>query len=67
MPDDVTDAIEENAQAPRRISADGVEAEEHPLQDQIAADRYVDGKTAMSNRMPTLGLRQRRIIPPGAV
>lgn len=64
MPDDVQDAIEENAQAPRRVSADGVEVEEHSLQDQIAADRYLGGKTAVDT-VPRRGLRFTRTSPPG--
>lgn len=65
MPDDVKTQIEENAQAPRRVSADGVEVDEHPLQDQIAADRYLDSQTSQAN--PSRGLRFTRLKPPGSV
>jgi hypothetical protein len=63
--DDPDNAIRDNAAGPRQVSADGVSVEQHPLADQIAADRYLAGKKAMSS--PTFGLRVAKIVPPGAV
>ena len=37
--------------------------EQHPIADQIAADRYLASKQAMSRR--NRGLRISRIVPPG--
>lgn len=65
MPDEVREKILENAQAPRRVVADGVEVEEHPLADQIAADRHLDSKTA-ADASGSRGLRFTKLKPPGA-
>jgi len=46
MPDEVQDAIETNAQQARRASADGVEAEQHALPNQLDADRYLSSAEA---------------------
>jgi len=64
MPDDLQDAIETNAQAPKRVVSDGVEAEQHSLPDQIAADRYLSNKTAAA--VATRGLRFNVFKPGGA-
>ena len=64
MPDDLQDAIETNAQAPRRVVSDGVEAEQHPLPAQIAADRYLSGQTGAATA--TRGLRFNVLKPGGA-
>ncbi|HUU11436.1 MAG TPA: hypothetical protein VM431_12995 [Phycisphaerae bacterium] len=65
MPDDLQDAIETNAQAPRRVVSDGVEAEQHPLPAQIAADRYLSSQTAAA-ASASRGLRFSKIKPGGA-
>jgi len=59
-----TAAIETNLTTPKRAVADGIEAEQHPLPDQIAADRYLATKEAMAN--PSRGLRFTKIKHPGA-
>lgn len=64
MTDELSDAIEENAQKPRRASEDGIEVEQHPLPDQIEADRYLRAKEAMST--PAKGLRFTKLLHPGA-
>jgi hypothetical protein len=60
---DLTDEIEENAAAPKRVAIDGVSVDEHSLPDQIDADRYLKGQTAASK--PHAGLRFVKLIPPG--
>jgi len=56
MAEDLTDTIRENAEGPEEGSADGVRVKRHGLKDQIEADKYVAGKTAVSRspakRMP---------------
>ncbi|MBA3936823.1 MAG: hypothetical protein H0X38_05125 [Planctomycetes bacterium] len=58
--------IAENAAGPRRVQGDaGAAVEQHPLPDQIAADRYLAAKVAM--RSQRKGLRITKLLPPGAV
>lgn len=56
--------IRENAQGPRRASGDSGSVEQHSLQDQMAADRYLASKEAAKRR--GMGIRVGRMIPPGA-
>ena len=65
MSEDLTESIAESAAGPKRVRGDNLEVEVHPLPDQIAADRYVKSNAAAS-RAP-LGLRFRKLVPPGAV
>ncbi len=64
MPDDLEETIRDNAQGPAKASGDAGSMEQHSLQDQIAADRYLNAKRAAKAK--TLGLRVTKIIPPGA-
>ena len=64
MPDDLTQSIQDNAQQPAKASGDAGSVEQHPLPDQIAADRYLQAKRAV--RSKRLGLRFTKIVPPGA-
>lgn len=65
MPDEtLTDAIRENAAGPAKASGDSMTVEQHSIQDQIAADRYLASKAAASK--PHRGMRFTRIVPPGA-
>ncbi len=64
MPDDLEQTIRDNAQGPAKASGDAGSMEQHSLQDQIAADRYLNAKRAAKAK--TLGLRVTKIIPPGA-
>ncbi len=57
------DIIQQNAQGPKRASVDGVDAEQHPLPDQIAADKYLQSKRA--SRAKGLGIRLVKLSPPG--
>lgn len=64
MADTIQDAISENAQGPKRASGDSGSVEQHPLTEQIEADRYLSSKEAVKTG---LGVRMTRIVPPGAV
>lgn len=67
MPDTNADkldkTIEKNAKGPKRAKGDSAEIEQHPLQDQMAADRYLNSKKAA--RAKGLGIRKTKMIPPG--
>ncbi len=66
MPDEtpsITDAIRDNAAGLKKASNDAGSVEQHTIADQIAADRYLASKQAMSRR--NRGLRISRIVPPG--
>ena len=64
MADEITDAIEQAAQEPKRVKGDMGEVEAHSLRDQIEADRYLASKRAA--RKTGGGLRFTKLIPPGA-
>lgn len=63
MADDMVDIIRENAQGPAKASGDSSSMEQHPLPDQIAADRYLESKRAA--RKKGLGIGLKKLIPPG--
>lgn len=63
MADDLTDAIEANALAPKKVQEGDTTVEQHPLQDQIAADRYIRSRNAVLNG--GLGIYHKRLVPPG--
>jgi len=63
MADEVTDAILENAQGLKKAQGDSGSAEQHSLQDQIAADRYLASKAAAAKT--GLGIKLLKISPPG--
>jgi len=62
-PNQLDDAIRENAGGPKRASGDAGSVEQHPLQDQIEADRYLNSKAAAKKK--GLGIKVTRAIPPG--
>ncbi len=64
MADELDDVIRENAQGPAKASGDSGSMEQHPLKDQIEADRYLESKKA--TRKKSLGLRMSKLVPPGA-
>ena len=66
MADDLKDAIKQNAEGPKQASADGVSAQQHPVNDQIAADKYLAGKDAASKN-PAKAFTRVKIVPPGTV
>ena len=57
-------ALEQNAQGPKKAQGDAGSVEQHGLQDQIAADRYLASKRAVRSR--TKGLQLTKLVPPGA-
>lgn len=63
MPDLSTN-IEDNAQGPKRASGDQGAMEQHPLPDQIEADRYLKEQTAQTRRRG--GMRFQRVRLPSA-
>ena len=65
MADELTDIIRENAEGPESAEVDGVRMKQHSLADQIAADKYLASKTALSSG--SKGLRKAKIVPPGTV
>ena len=57
------DAILENAKGPKKVSGDAGSVEQHSLQDQIAAERFLASKEA--TRKPGLGIRLTKLSPDG--
>ena len=63
MADDLSETILENAQGPAKASGDAGSMEQHPLPEQIAADRYLESKKAA--RRKGLGIALKKLVPPG--
>jgi hypothetical protein len=55
---DLSDSIEERAQAPKSTSVDGQTVTEHSLDEQIKADRYLRGDAGA--RQQNFGIRYGR-------
>ncbi len=66
MAEEVENAIRQNAQGPESAEVDGVKVKQHPLPDQIAADKYLAGKDA-AQRNPARAFTRVKIVPPGTV
>jgi len=64
MAEDLTQSITDNAKAPRRAEGDAGSVEQHPLPEQIAADRYVKSAAAAKKGR---GFRLTRMVPGGTV
>jgi len=64
MSDTIKDAIEQSATGPRKASGDSGSVEQHSLPDQIAADKYAEGRAA--SRKNGLGIKINKIVPGGA-
>ncbi|MCL2304491.1 MAG: hypothetical protein FWC43_04030 [Planctomycetaceae bacterium] len=56
------DAILENAKGPKKVAGDAGSVEQHSLQDQIAAERFLASKEATRRG---LGIRLTKISPDG--
>ena len=65
MADDLKDTIKQNAEGPAEAHGDAGGMRQHSLPDQIAADKYLANKAALSGR--GLGLRKVKIVAPGSV
>jgi hypothetical protein len=63
-PDNLNEAIRDNAAGPKRAQGDAGSVEQHPLRDQIEADRYLASKQASAR--PARALRLTRLVPPSA-
>jgi len=61
--DDLDDKIRENAEGPAKVTGDAGSVEQHPLRDQIEADRYLNSKKAANQK--SRGLRFSKLVPPG--
>jgi hypothetical protein len=59
------DAIRENALGPKKVQSDAGSVEQHSLQDQIAAERFLSAKEAV--KKPGLGIKLTKLAPDGAV
>ena len=64
MPE-LKDTIKTSAQGPKSATVDGVNAQQHSLPDQIAADKHLAQKAVAAH--PANAMRRARIVPPGAV
>ena len=56
--------IRDNAAGPKKATGDSGSVEQHSLNDQIAADRYLASKKAARSR--GLGIRLSKLVPPGS-
>ncbi len=63
MADELDDTIRQNAQGPAKAATDAGSVEQHPLPDQIEADRYLASKKAAQDKKR--GLKLNKLIPPG--
>jgi hypothetical protein len=61
----IRDAIRENALGPKKVTGDAGSVEQHPLKDQIEAEKFLASKEA--SRRPGLGIRLTKIVPDGTV
>ncbi len=65
MADELEDTIQQNAAGPRKAAGDSHSMEQHPLPDQIAADKYLESKRA--SRAKGLGIKLVKLAPGGSV
>ena len=65
MGEELDNPIQQNAAGPRKASGDSGSVEQHPLADQIAADKYLESKKA--SRAKGLGIKLAKISPGGTV
>jgi hypothetical protein len=63
MPDDLEQAIRDNAKGPAEAHGDSGGMKQHGLAEQIAADRYLESKKAA--RKKGLGIALKKLVPPG--
>lgn len=61
---DLSEQIESNAAQPKKVTIQGNSAEQHSLQDQIEADKYLASKAAAKST--NLGLMRTKMSYPGA-
>lgn len=64
MPEETLEqAIRDNAQGPAEAHGDSGGVKQHPLQDQIEADRFLASKQAVKSK--SRGIRFTKVAPPG--
>lgn len=63
MADELDDTIRDNAKGPAKVTGDAGSVEQHPLPDQIEADKHLAAKEAVKKKRR--GLRFNKLIPPG--
>lgn len=63
MAEELTEQIRKNAEGPAKVAGDAGSVEQHPLSEQIAADRYLASKDAVGKTKR--GLRFNKLVPPG--
>ncbi|GAB6184520.1 hypothetical protein [Thermopirellula anaerolimosa] len=63
MSDHLDDTIRQNAQGPAKVAGDAGTVEQHPLSEQIEADKYLSAKEAVQKKQR--GLRFNKLVPPG--
>ena len=63
MAKELDETIQENAQGPAEVSGDSGSMKQHPLKDQIEADRYL--KSRQASQGSGLGVRVSKLVPPG--
>jgi hypothetical protein len=61
--DHLDDTIRQNAQGPAKVAGDAGTVEQHPLSEQIEADKYLSAKEAVQKKQR--GLRFNKLVPPG--
>ena len=64
MTENLDDPIRQNASGPAKASGDAGSVEQHKLTEQIAADRHLAAKQAVTTKHR--GLRFNKLSPPGA-
>lgn len=64
MTENLEEKIADSASGPAKVSSDGISVEQHPLADQIAADKYLASKTATQKK--GIGIKFSKLSPPGA-
>lgn len=65
MPDEIQQAIVENATGPKKVQNDQISVEQHGLPDQVKADQYLREVGAV--KKPHRGIRFTKLISPGTV
>jgi len=63
MSEALDDALRENALGPKRAQGDSGSVEQHPLTEQIEADRYLASKAAAKKKF---GVKLTKVVSPGA-
>ena len=61
----IENTIQDNAAGPKSASGDAGSVEQHSLPDQIAADKHLQSKQAMSSK--GLGVKLLKISPGGTI